>query len=401
MREAGVQSLQPMVKELSKAEALALAAPNDALAWVSLSTLLRQAFRTQESARAAWHAVELESTFVTWTNLGDTLSQGDVFMSMGGAMGAFQAFKMAARQAKDSASKQQAAASFLNLAYRDFQMGHDEQALELIDEAERLAPELPLIYYNRAAVMSVAGQQAPAKMEAQKALDLMAKQKPLNKELAQAQSRAADIVTGTPVVRPVVQQMGETLPERFWGKPPTRGESLSLPVDPFSTRYFPLVSGVTMRLQVPTNWAHKLKATDKAVHVRMAPAAGEQQFFLQITLFPVLRENFNLQDAAAAGRNGAQAPDTTVGPLLPIERKDGFAFWFDAVDSPRERDPAAARHQYKHLTQLFAYARPFVLSATLLAKRQDDSAKDALLQMARSFAVFRLDPSDRRDEAKR
>ena len=174
-----------------------------------------------------------------------------------------------------------------------------------------------------------------------------------------------------------------------------------LPVDPSSTRYFPLVSGVTMRLQVPTNWAHKLKASDKAVHVRMAPPAGEQQFVLQITLFPVLRDNFNLKDAATAGRNGAQSPETTVGPLLPIEGKEGFAFWFDAVDRPAEQEPGAVRNQYKHLTQMFAYARPFVLSATLLAKRQDDSAKDALLQMARSFEVFRLDPSERRDTAER
>jgi hypothetical protein len=143
---------------------------------------------------------------------------------------------------------------------------------------------------------------------------------------------------------------------------------------------------------VPTNWTHQMKATDKAVHLRMASPAGEHSFQLQITLFPVLRENFNLKEAAVAGRHGANAADTTVGPLLPVERKDGLAFWFEAdqiVGQPKSGEGV----QYKHLAQAFAYAKPFVLSATLLSQRDDLANKDALLQIIRSFEVFRVDAS--------
>lgn len=396
MQEAGANSLEPGITELQKVEAAATAAPNDVEAWVRFSRLLQKAYRTQEATRAGWHAVELESTFGTWSTLGNALAQGDVFMSMGGAMGAFQAFKMAAREAKskDVGNVENAARNFLNLAHRDLQMGHDEQALELIKEAEGLAPELALVYYQRALVLSVGGKAQEAKAAAQQALALIDKktpgQTPSDVELAKVQELATNIVSGKPTPRPFMQHMGETLPDRFWEKPPVRGQSLALDIDKHSTRYFPLVPGIAMQMQVPTNWTHEMKATDKAVHLRMASPAGEQNFLLQITLFPVLRENFNLKEAAVAGRHGANAADTTVGPLLPVERKDGLAFWFDAdqnIGEPKIGDGV----RYKHLVQAFAYAKPFVLSATLLSQRDDLATKEALLQIVRSFDVFRLD----------
>jgi len=405
MQEAGADSLQPGINELQKAEAAATAAPNDVAAWVRFSLLLQKAYRTQEATRAGWHAVELESTFGTWSTLGNALAQGDVFMSMGGAMGAFQAFKMAARDAKskDPGNVENAARNFLNLAHRDLQMGHDEQALELIKEAEGLAPGLALVYFQRALVLSVAGKGEEAKTSAQKALDLIAKQAPdqtpTDVELAKLQALAANIVAGKPTARPLMQHMGETLPERFWAKPPVRGQSLALEIDKSSTRYFPLVPGVAMQMQAPTNWTHTMKATDKAVHLRMASPAGEQSFLLQITLFPVLRENFNLKEAAVAGRHGANAADTTVGPLLPIERKDGLAFWFNAEQSV-DALTSGEGVKYKHLAQAFAYAKPFVLSATLLSQRDDNVTKDALLQMIRSFELFRLDPAEIQEGAR-
>jgi tetratricopeptide (TPR) repeat protein len=399
MQEVGADSLEPRIVELKKAEAAALAAPTSAAAWVQFGTLLEKSYRTQEAARAGWHAVELESTFGTWSALGNALAQGDVFMSMGGAMGAFQAFKMAAREAKykEPGNIENAARNFLNLAHRDLQMGHDEQALELIKEAEGLCPDLALVYYQRALVFSAGGNVQEAKIAAQKALDLIAKQTPdqtpSDPELAKVQSSAASIVAGKPTARPFMQHMGEMLPDRFWEKPPLRGHSLELEVDQNSTRYFPLVPGVAMQMQVPTNWTHEMKATDKAVHLRMASPAGEQSFLLQITLFPVLRENFNLKEAAVAGRHGANAADTTVGPLLPIERKDGLAFWFATTQTV---NPVTSGEgvQYKHLVQAFAYAKPFVLSASLLSQREDNVTKDSLLQIIRSFEVFRLDPAE-------
>ncbi|MDX2021211.1 MAG: hypothetical protein SF187_13305 [Deltaproteobacteria bacterium] len=397
MQEEGAPNLRAALAALEKAEADALVAPNDVAAWSHLTVLLRQAYRTQEAARAAWHAVELESSFATWTNLGNVLAQGDVFMSMGGAMGAFQAFKMAAREAKakEPARVDAASRNFLNLSYRDLQMGHDDQALELIALAEALTPQMPLVHYDKARVLAASDRQVDAKTAAQKSLDLIAaltpNQTPTDASLAQVQKAASELVQGKPASRPPLDDAGETLPERFWEKPPERGQALNLQIDRASARFIPLVPGIAMRLQTPTNWAHSFRATDKAVHLRMASPAGEGRFLVQITLFPVARENFNLKEAAVAGRHGAQAPDTEVGPLLPLERKDGLAFYFEAVDNGHATRTATAS-PYKHLVQLFAYARPFVFSATLLSKRPDDEVKDAMLEMIRSFEIFRVEP---------
>lgn len=389
--EAGAESLEPLLQELRTVETATLTAPDDQQMWVRLATLLREANRTQEAARAAWRAVEIESNFFSWTSLGNVLSQGDVFMSMGAAVGAFQAYKMAAQQAPEPT---QAARNFLGLAYRDFGLGHDKQALELIAEAEALSPREPLVYFDRACVFAAQGRAEAAQAEARKALALLNEvspdQTPSDPALATMRPLAEAIARGEPVSRPGLLASGEMLPERFWAKPPQRGTALSLGIDESSDRFIPLVPEVAMRLRVPSNWAHRTKATDRAVHVRLAPPGGERGNLVQITVFPVLKENFDVKRAAEAGRQVAVQDAAEASPLMPLERGKGLGFWFESSDrSVDGTNPPPG--QYARLWQGFAFTSPFAISATWLGQRSDEHTQQALLALLRSFEVFRIE----------
>ncbi len=391
LREAGADSLEPLLHDLEEAQTAALTAPDDQDRWVRLAALFTQAFRTQEAARAAWRAVEIEPNFFSWTSLGNVLTQGDILMSMGASVGAFQAYSMAAQQATEP---QLAARNFLNLAYRDFGLGHDQQALELIAEAEKLSPSDPMVYFDKACVLSAGGQTEAAQAQANKALallnDVAPGQTPADPALAQMRPLAEAIVRGEPVVRPGLLSAGEMLPERFWAKPPNRGSALSLPIDEASDRFFPLVPGVAMRLRVPSTWAHRQKVTEKAIHLRLAPPDGEAASYAEITLFPTLKENFNLKQAAEAGRQSITQPHMKVGALMPIERKEGLAFWFESHD-PSAKGVQPKAGSYARIWQGFAFTRPFVMSATWFGQRHDQPTQDSLLAMMKSFEVFRME----------
>ncbi|MCG5056270.1 MAG: tetratricopeptide repeat protein [Myxococcales bacterium] len=390
LREEGVPSLEPCLREVNEAQEATRATPDETGAWLRLATALHEARRLQEAARAAWRAVELEARFETWSTLGRVLTDGDVFMAKGAAVGAYQAYTMAARNATDAGK---AARNFLTLAYRDFSLGHDDQALELIEEAGRLAPSDPLVPFDRAQVLSVAGRRDEARAAAEKALTLLdtqtQSQTPADPALAGVQAIAAAILGGEPVARPGLMVAGELLPERFWARPPVRGHSLALEIDPETDRFFPLLPTVALRLAVPTTWAHAMKATDKAIHLRLAAPEGEAVLLAELTVFPLRSERFDLRHAAEAGRQGAAGPRAEVSPLRPVEREKGLAYWFSATDGTV--DPQApAEGQHRYLWQAFAYVRPFVLSATFLANRQDAGTEAAVLALLRSFDVFAL-----------
>ena len=140
---SGSEAASP-AEQVHTLELLVVQHPENAEAWQKLGIGLRHLNRLPEAARASWRRIELGADWQSWKNLAHVLMQGQA------RKGAWAALDHVA----EGAPAEAAAQSFLNLGYQSWIFGEDEEALRAIERAERITPQNPLVFYDRANVLS-------------------------------------------------------------------------------------------------------------------------------------------------------------------------------------------------------------------------------------------------------
>jgi tetratricopeptide (TPR) repeat protein len=352
--------------------------PDDVQSWGALSSALRGVNRLPEALRAAWRAVELKPDFAAWGNLGSVLMQGEA------VRGAWAAFEKAA----ESAPAGTAAQNFLNLGYRQWIQGNDENAQRAYDRATRLTPDNPLALYDLAFLLSSQRKVPQAAEAAQRCLrafeHMPAISAAAREEVEIMKAFLGKIVAGERMQRPPPIEGGQVLPERLWRDQPAPGKALSLPIPPQGRRIYG-VNRTLIGFIVPSSYNEALSVQELTTVGWTPSDAGPPRWKILVSFAP-LADAFDVRAAA----EGAMRQLNKGKPDLPMTRAElpaGEAYWF-WIEDPRY--DANKPGDFRFAAQLFGRTGTLGLTATLLTNDPSGADRERLLEILKSAETHQL-----------
>ncbi len=352
-------------------EALVARTPDDVQAWRGLASALRTTNRLQESARAAWTAVELApEAWEGWYNVGNVLMQGQSFAQ------ARAAHEEALRL---GAPAERAAKGLLDVGYRAWAAGQDELALALYARAGALAPHQPTVEFDRAMLYAQRGDKAKAEAAVRRGLaivDAATDQGPeARARREEFRAHFQRLLEGERPERPNLLEPTQALPARFHTRP--AGPARALALDARAVRRYPAPTGDVVRLEAPTTWSERVRLDEHVTAVMLVAPGGDEpeSYFISAHPRPPGKE---VAELVAQSRSGLEKDGVQVTAPEPFRSAaaQGQTVWTEPAPG------AEARFQGR----VIATVGERLITGTRFAKTDAAAEREAFLQLMRSVS---------------
>jgi len=298
--------------------------PDSQQIWMGYTVALRHSKHLQRAAQAGWRTLELgKATAGMWSNLGNIFLEARAWEAASNAFDKSSAF---------STSKKEDIQNYLNLGYWQWLVGNYPSAEVAYNKALKLAPNNGKVILDLGALLASQGKIKEGSAKLRRAKKLLSKSRDLA-SVSYIDKLLQEIRTKNKLVPPHNPAPYENLPKRFL-KQPKAGKALSLKVDPFVTRFYPVKAKMKISLRIDETWneTFSLPKKDRPSTITYKPGTGED-FLLTITLYPI---NYDKKEMRAiAKRSADHVGKTSIEKkieLRNIQSSTMSGFYFLATD---------------------------------------------------------------------